>query len=741
MILCVVVNRLINRLVNRLPHNIEFEGGVRVRATLSQMRPIFHDVWAAEPPTVAFPTLQLQCLYYLAGQLEKYSSCTLAHLPVALRHQLLLHLPIRDVCRLEGDAVFMNGVDPYRLWHDLLQQRVTSFSSNPKLWESLERHPSPKDAYLTEVAVFLLTRKRYFRYRFPTSGKEGEKSELIEYLMFGVRLECDDELYLPSFVKHRSLGFTWLTPTRYEGKLGDVESLSMIKMFLSEFNWHPKRLDLTEYDSIDEAFQFGNYKILQSFLSHVVTMNIENDNYRDGSFGESLTPLWHALACSRPFSLTSVTLSACVTNLSQLFRCMIDTMFKYAQEQVSEDVSMTSVEDEEVDISDSEFDCSPVYKFGSLRNLEVLGNDAGTHPHEYGYTGYVSSNTLELAHFISYQEKLETLVIEGFQNIVKSEDEERYAECDSSYDGFEAFYNFLPYVILKQSFMLLRVSLCHVPVNSIKTMISIFLNSPTTHDQTLEIKDCEITVDCNDTFPEFPFVKQVKNQCICGEHKSLSVQVNNPCFIPQWIFDYPNLRLKRLELSYYSNGKFDLQALDSLRTTAIDTLCCRFCRVGYQFSDKDAQEITKLIELPYLSEVEFINCHSSTLEDGLLSFMTNVFSKQPFRLTSLRRLSIDDIFINCHSPPTESEAGHVGIFFNALFSMPKEQLAELTLELKRSSCVSLIQQAIVKSWEARSKGQKIKKLTCLIYYGGDSRFGVYESIKDIALNVDMAFIG
>ena len=135
----------------------------------------------------------------------------------------------------------------------------------------------------------------------------------------------------------------------------------MIKMFLSTFNWYPKRLDLTEHDLIDDMFQYRPYTVLQSFLSYVVAMNVENGDYRNDSFADRLTPLWRALAKSS--SLTSVTFSACVTNLSQLFDCMIYTMFSEAEEKRSEvDVnqSVSSSEDEEDDFINSEFDYSPI---------------------------------------------------------------------------------------------------------------------------------------------------------------------------------------------------------------------------------------------------------------------------------------------------------------------------------------------------------------------------------------------
>ena len=57
------------------------------------------------------PSLQLQTLYSLAGRLEEYSTDTLSLLPTSLRRQLLLCLPTIDICQLEREPAFMNGID------------------------------------------------------------------------------------------------------------------------------------------------------------------------------------------------------------------------------------------------------------------------------------------------------------------------------------------------------------------------------------------------------------------------------------------------------------------------------------------------------------------------------------------------------------------------------------------------------------------------------------------------------
>ena len=107
--------------------------------------------------TMSFPSLNLQCIYSLVGRLEEYSPQSLSLLPPPLRRQLLLRLPVADICRLENDPVFMSGLDPDDIWRGLLETRVSFLYG--RISELLGRHPTAKDGYLSEVALYLLTNK------------------------------------------------------------------------------------------------------------------------------------------------------------------------------------------------------------------------------------------------------------------------------------------------------------------------------------------------------------------------------------------------------------------------------------------------------------------------------------------------------------------------------------------------------------------------------------------------------
>jgi hypothetical protein len=371
-------------------------------------------------------------------------------------------------------------------------------------------------------------------------------------------------------------------------------------------------------------------------------------------------------------------------------------------------------------------------KFSGLKHLEVLGNDGGSHPHEYGYTGILSNSMYAIIPFLHYQDGLETLVVKGLENIVPSDEP---GESRSSYEGFEELLNYLPYFIAKPSFKRLRIALCKIPINSVKSMISTFLSCPTHNDQSLEIIDHHIVEKCNNTYSEaFPLMKETGNPCVNGRHKSLGIRVNTPLLSPQWLFEYPNLQLKRLELQYNSRATLDLHALDAYPSASIDTLCCKFHGLGGN-AEEEANVVRKLLGLPFLSDVEFVRFHNSTAENSLMSTLANIFM-QPFHLKSLRRIQLKNCF---------GDGGTFRTFFDAFFSMPKEQLSDFTLELIGMGQLDYcLPQSIIEAWKVNSQGQKLKKLIYLIRpnslsteYGGYIATPLFEPLSEIAVSVEL----
>ena len=689
---------------------------VTVLTPVSSSQPTYSKTCAR----VEFPSLQLQCLYLLAGRLEEFSSQALSLLPVALRRKLLFHLPVVDIYERETDKIFMNGINPDDIWSTLLQERI-SFSNPDYLRRSLEFHHSAKDVYMSEVSLNLLTHEKCLcRYTNPLLSPRENKCLLIAYMLFGTPLECDATVTFSLLNKNSSLGMMWLTTQRhYSQQKVSRSPLVMLKTFLDTFKWYPKKLYLVDANLIDDIFQFGNARVLQTFLSRVETVHVEIDDYADYKFAASLRPLWLAMTSTQPMSLTTISLSACVTNLGDLMSKLTKIFFTEGPFEVDYD------------------EINPFFKFSGFKRIELLGNDGGTRPHQHGYTGNLATHVYNFIPFLAFQHRLEALVVREFQNIVKVKDEERYGKSESTYGGFDAFYNYLPHLISMQSFKQLTIESCKVPCNTIITIISTFLSSPTSHCQSLQIIHCDIVTDSNETYSHaHPLIKPTGAPCVCGEFKSLSIRVNNPLLPIQWVFGYPNLHLKRLELTYEHHGPVDVQSqITSFQIGSIKELCCKFENVS-KFSENEARAVYILLQLNSLSEVEVLKCHN-TITIGLLSIMTKLFS--PLKLIFLKRIKIKDFDVNKDDTFGKEK---VQSFFNALFSIPKDQLAEFTLELENNGHddAHCLHKQIVSSWNANSRGQKLKRLICHISHSRCSSHEcigtqlIYESMSTIAIN-------
>ena len=517
--------------------------------------------------------------------------------------------------------------------------------------------------------------------KFPILREGTSKEELIANMLFGT---CTYEGVPKSALfiyRVQMAGFTWLIPHRYSREVTIVEPLELIEMFLEKLTWYPKRLDLTDYDVIDEAFTIGNSRVFQLFLSRVETIEVYNNDYRDDMYGEMLKPLWLALVSTSSPSFKNVTLSACVTNLGAIVSTMAETLFN---------------DEQNLDYSDSEdSDCGDniLPKYSGLKRIEILGNNCGTHPHEYGYGAFFNHDMHGLIPFLDWQNGLESLVVEGLENIVKTND---YGYWESCYDGFETFYNYLPYIISKPSFKLLYLTNCRVPVNTVESMLSTFLGRPTDHHQSLKFEDCEITKKSNDTYSDsYPLMSSTSIPCVCGEYKSLSIRVDTLPFSLRWLFEYPKLRLKQLELGYKCEP-MDLEVLEACPGPAsIDTICCKISLQGFKDGENERKKIGKLLAIRSLSEIKFFNSPWRA-GDLLFHVLADAFS-HPLRLASLTRLQLK-----------KGAGDKFRAIFNVVFSMPTEQLANFTLEV--IDVQTLNQEDLIEAWRANGRGQKLRKV-------------------------------
>ena len=252
---------------------------------------------------------------------------------------------------------------------------------------------------------------------------------------------------------------------------------------------------------------------------------------------------------------------------------------------------------------------------------------------------------------------------------------------------------------------------CEVPSNTIESMISVFLSSPTSHAQTLELECCDIVDQSFETHSyDYSLIKPMETPVSLA--KSLSFLATNSRVPLQWLFQYPGLRLKRLELFYdgsskQSNLRSFSESLSACPYDSIEILCITFSSIGYGMTDEDVQALRKIFQLCSISELRFIGCGCyGSNEDGLFSILRDILFQG--HLSCLRRFLLSNPSIFCRGKHYDGQSlglmdstppllAHFRLFFDALFSMAKEQLAEFTLDLSKNMFDPPQQQEIVKA--------------------------------------------
>ena len=157
-------------------------------------------------------------------------------------------------------------------------------------------------------------------------------------------------------------------------------------------------------------------------------------------------------------------------------------------------------------------------------------------------------------------------------------------------------------------------------------MISVFLSSPTSHAQTLELEYCNVVGQLFETHSyDYSLIKPMETPVTCGEFKSLSFLANSSRVPLQWLFQYPVLQLKRLELFYDRSFYVQLLNLWSFSGSlsacpydTIETLCITFFLIGHGITSEDVQALQKILQLCSISELGFIRCACYSDEDGNL---------------------------------------------------------------------------------------------------------------------------
>ena len=206
---------------------------------------------------VMVPSLQLQCLYSVAGRLEEYSSTTLSLLPTSLRRQLLLCLPIVDICTLERDESFMIAIDPNEVWSKIQigkaalriehMERIICHDSGM----FSRRHDTIKDVLLTKIAHTFLAKY--------TRGHSLLK--LLACYLYGISEDmhavalasCREQTPV---VTNDDSHLQWAVPQRYISEVKSASIAELWRRFFNSCQWFPTTMKL-DYCFCKSASQYG----------------------------------------------------------------------------------------------------------------------------------------------------------------------------------------------------------------------------------------------------------------------------------------------------------------------------------------------------------------------------------------------------------------------------------------------------------------------------------------------------
>ena len=280
-----------------------------------------------------FPApLRLQSMLFIIGHLEEYENETLALLPPRTRRELLLHLPVSDVCRLEGSGVTEN-INMEEVWKILYYNRLPTHQKELQQFlttvDDNEEMDSWKECYFTSLYNIRLYKPKYF---FAGDCECLYGPHLQQDLLYGMYSyngtlevqECFGPLTRSCFgVETCARYCSRLTPSRYSWQYPDARSIALrrddhspsttiyatIPTLVEEYKFEAKEFFashnvLTQYFD-DKCFTDDYFHYWKLFLGSVRSLLVTHDE-------EQLHPGWkhilNAIFCSPHCKLSKLSI-------------------------------------------------------------------------------------------------------------------------------------------------------------------------------------------------------------------------------------------------------------------------------------------------------------------------------------------------------------------------------------------------------------------------------------------------
>ena len=255
-------------------------------------------------------SLWWQVLLYIVGRVEDFSPEALSLLPTYLRRWLFLHLPVADVCLLEGTSM-SNGLDMEQIWEELYKARLvvvkqnnigrlTKFSWKEQycydLWMCMFDHitPSLVDNSTRSVRQWIVRRRMAARRsRRSTIQSWNRCSSSLKHMLltrfFGTSIELvqniqkfkNTQIFSISQVTCDKCVHVMICPQRYLHHCKNLNFLKITSFFWIYFHYKPDYIRLsvnglsTACSDLSKIILISHPDILSTPFSEMNSLDIQ----------------------------------------------------------------------------------------------------------------------------------------------------------------------------------------------------------------------------------------------------------------------------------------------------------------------------------------------------------------------------------------------------------------------------------------------------------------------------------
>lgn len=627
-------------------------------------------------------TLKQQSILYVVCNLEHFHPTILKALPSKVRKQLLVNLPVVDICHLEELGIGDDMTDSDReYWEDVGSQRIPRYHGYEVERNIMfDSHTEDWKAYYFAVTLHVL-----FDHIKPDDYRS--HYELILHLLVGVTTPVD-------VYSWTNLRFSYFAPITNDRPLIPNRSLQYLTTRKSDLHFFKFILDTCKYEPpfiyvICDLFgQSEIYKkhatdLLTKYFGKVEKMVFAFDYDEKSNAFKSITK--HK-ELDLPYNVPALMLKAVLATETPVLK---------------------SIEFRDIDgkmLGETLRRAGPLFyaAYSSLSNI-ASKHIPYSHIQELvvslrGSKGVTNDVLQKLSSVVQHQSHLEKIFL---NNLVSS--------SQVSSDRFLLFLTSLSSALKQPKFQKCRLKCMHVPLAGAMSLIEAYLSSPCRGAQKLTFDD--ITIVGKLSGEEVP--KRITMNKESTTHKSLEFySCNFPVNFFKWLFDHPHIWLKRLALSncklpdsspsrdYYNSKPEDVLHLiaihSSSRIANIDLGHIELIHHRHSCSD-----FKRILSSPYL---EHLSIHGAKLgHHGLVPDVTEGVKSQ-FNVKYLKSISLIG---NQLGDIPDSE---VQDLLNALFSLP--HIEQMEINLSHNDFATYHYTMIHDTWKAQSGGKQLKQLAC-----------------------------